>query len=110
MRKKLLLIRLHASIIESLSPTKFLVLLCCVGLSAIVAAHGQDRSTLRLVQTISLPGVSGRLDHMAVDEEKRRLFVAAVTRSSRLGRRQSYQHDFRHQGCSGRTVSWRRFQ
>jgi WD40 repeat protein len=57
---------------------KFLALLCCVALSAMVPAHGQDRPTLRLVQTISLPGVSGRLDHMAVDEEKKRLFVAAV--------------------------------
>jgi hypothetical protein len=30
------------------------------------------------VQTIPLPGVKGRLDHMAVDLEKKRLFVAAV--------------------------------
>lgn len=30
------------------------------------------------MQTLPLPGVSGRLDHMAVDLEKKRLFVAAV--------------------------------
>src|SRR6266478_5660560 len=41
-------------------------------------AHGQDKPTLRLLQTIPLSGVSGRLDHMAVDLEKKRLFVAAV--------------------------------
>ena len=52
----------------------------CVGLlaAAFVPAYGQDKLTLRLVQTIPLPGVSGRLDHMAVDLEKKRLFVAAV--------------------------------
>jgi WD40 repeat protein len=41
-------------------------------------AYGQDRPTLRIVQTISLSGVRGRVDHMAVDLEKKRLFVAAV--------------------------------
>jgi hypothetical protein len=56
------------------------VLLCCVGLlAALVPAYSQDKLTLRLAQTISLPGVGGRLDHMAVDVEKRRLFVAAVS-------------------------------
>jgi hypothetical protein len=44
----------------------------------LIPAHGQDKPTLRLVQTIPLSGVSGRLDHMAVDLEKKRLFVAAV--------------------------------
>jgi hypothetical protein len=37
----------------------------------------QDRQALKLVQTILLPGVRGRLDHMAVDLEGNRLFVAA---------------------------------
>jgi hypothetical protein len=45
---------------------------------ALLPAYGLDKDTLRLVQTIPLPGVGGRLDHMAVDLEKRRLFVAAV--------------------------------
>jgi hypothetical protein len=35
-------------------------------------------AALRLVQVVPLPGVAGRLDHMAVDLEKKRLFVAAV--------------------------------
>jgi hypothetical protein len=60
---------------------KRLLAMCCAGLLAIpfISAHGQDKLSLHLVQTIPLPGVSGRLDHMAVDLEKRRLFVAAVS-------------------------------
>jgi hypothetical protein len=38
----------------------------------------QETQTLRLVQTIQLPGVVGRLDHMGVDLGQKRLFVAAV--------------------------------
>ena len=38
----------------------------------------QEKPALRLVQTIPLPGVKGRLDHMGVDLEKKRLFVAAT--------------------------------
>jgi len=56
----------------------FRILLCCLGLLGIIRAQGEERPALRLVQTIALPGVGGRLDHMAVDLEKRRLFVAAV--------------------------------
>src|ERR1700675_5144577 len=37
-----------------------------------------EKQPLRLVQTIPLPGVKGRLDHMGVDLEKKRLFVAAT--------------------------------
>jgi hypothetical protein len=59
---------------------KHLLILCCVGLLSfpLIPVYGQDKPTLRLVQTIPLSGVSGRLDHMAVDLEKNRLFVAAV--------------------------------
>src|SRR3979411_990630 len=32
---------------------------------------------LRLVQTISIPGVEGRFDHLAVDLKGKRLFLAA---------------------------------
>jgi hypothetical protein len=65
------------------SQMKPLLFLCCVGiLAAILPAQGEDRPTLRLLKTISLPDVGGRLDHMAVDVEKRRLFVAAVANGS----------------------------
>jgi hypothetical protein len=72
---------MKASFVTSdLDLMKRLISLCCVGLlsAAMMPAHGRDQFTLRLVQTIPLPGVSGRLDHMAVDLEKNRLFVAAV--------------------------------
>jgi DNA-binding beta-propeller fold protein YncE len=37
-----------------------------------------DAPPLRLVQTIPLPGVQGRIDHLAVDVAGQRLFVAAL--------------------------------
>jgi YVTN family beta-propeller protein len=40
---------------------------------------GGTTSTLRLVQSIQLPNVGGRIDHMALDSQSgRRLFVAAL--------------------------------
>src|SRR6202051_734429 len=42
----------------------------------------QKRQALRLVQAIPLPGVTGRLDHMGIDLEKKRLFVAAVANNT----------------------------
>jgi hypothetical protein len=47
--------------------------------TALNPAYSEEKPALRLVQTIPLPGVAGRLDHMAVDLDKRRLFVAAVS-------------------------------
>jgi hypothetical protein len=45
---------------------------------SVIRTSAQERQALKLVQTIPLPGVTGRLDHMGVDLEKKRLFVAAV--------------------------------
>src|SRR5437016_2642179 len=43
------------------------------------AASAVDESApLKLVQTIPLPGVEGRIDHMAVDVKGGRLFIAAL--------------------------------
>src|ERR1700680_2600403 len=43
-----------------------------------VPGHSQSRKDpLRLVQTISIPGVEGRFDHLAVDLKGKRLFLAA---------------------------------
>ena len=52
---------------------------CCLAMVVGVAlpASAQEKQALKLVQTIPLPGVRGRLDHMGVDLEKKRLFVAA---------------------------------
>jgi DNA-binding beta-propeller fold protein YncE len=41
------------------------------------AAHAQAK-TLQLTQTIPLPGVEGRIDHMALDAASDRLFVCAL--------------------------------
>jgi DNA-binding beta-propeller fold protein YncE len=39
---------------------------------------GQDGSSLKLIQKITMPNVKGRLDHLGVDLEGKRLFVAAL--------------------------------
>src|SRR3984893_14720240 len=50
------------------------LLICCARV-----ANSQDaKPPLRLVQTISLPNVKGRLDHMDVDVKGKRLFVAGL--------------------------------
>jgi hypothetical protein len=46
------------------------------------ATSAQETQALRLVRTIPLHGVTGRLDHMGVDLEKKRLFVAAVANNT----------------------------
>jgi DNA-binding beta-propeller fold protein YncE len=43
----------------------------------IIAAHAEER-TLKLKQTIPLPGVEGRIDHFALDASGQRLFVCAL--------------------------------
>jgi hypothetical protein len=47
-----------------------------------IHTSAQEKQALKLVQTITLPGITGRLDHMAVDLENKRLFVAAVANNS----------------------------
>jgi WD40 repeat protein len=57
--------------------TAFLIALVC---SARLAA--QDNCPLRLVQTIPMPNVKGRIDHMDVDVKGKRLFVAGLENGS----------------------------
>ena len=40
--------------------------------------EAQSTSALRQVAAITLPGVKGRIDHLAFDAKRRRLFVAAL--------------------------------
>src|SRR5947208_12653649 len=47
-----------------------------IALVSLQAASGQ--TSLALVGTIDLPGVEGRIDHLAVDTAARRLYVAAL--------------------------------
>src|SRR5262250_3804484 len=45
-------------------------------------AVAQQKQPLRLVQTIALPGVKGRIDHIDVDVQGKRLFVAGLENGS----------------------------
>jgi hypothetical protein len=46
------------------------------------AAQGQEAVQLELERTIPLPNVSGRIDHLAIDIERQRLFVAELGNGS----------------------------
>jgi hypothetical protein len=60
----------------------FAVFFIAVFSGCVIQSSAQEKQALRLVQTIPLPGVTGRLDHMGVDLEKKRLFVAAVANNT----------------------------
>jgi DNA-binding beta-propeller fold protein YncE len=51
-------------------------------LGAIAVAPVQSQETLTLVRSIPLPGVEGRIDHLAIDRSGRRIFVAALGNDS----------------------------
>src|ERR1700681_1195564 len=63
--------------ISSIFITAFVLVLVC---SERLAA--QDNYPLRLVQTIPMPNVKGRIDHMDVDVKGKRLFVAGLENGS----------------------------
>jgi DNA-binding beta-propeller fold protein YncE len=61
----------------------------CVGAAALLCSSGlvsramaQEKDPLRLVQTISMPNVKGRIDHVDVDVKGKRLFVAGLENGS----------------------------
>src|SRR5882672_12410457 len=58
---------------------RLLAVVSCL-LLCTVLGHSQDgkKQPLQLVQTITLPNVKGRLDHMEVDVHGKRLFVAGL--------------------------------
>src|SRR5258708_25187128 len=55
-----------------------LVLLPLTGQSPHALIQGPQKNPLVLVQTIPLPDVEGRIDHLAVDIKNQRLFMAAL--------------------------------
>ena len=61
-----------------------LCMLCATACSAKPATFDprDPRSPLRLVRTIPLPDVRGRIDHMAIDPRANRLFVAEIGNGS----------------------------
>src|SRR5207245_6758827 len=54
---------------------QFLLSLLCL---FALGAHGANPTSLKLIQTIPLPDVKGRIDHLEIDTKGRRLFVAAL--------------------------------
>ena len=56
----------------------FSVLGLTVIASVSTQVYAQDHAPLKLVQTIPLPGVKGRMDHLGVDVTCQRLFAAAL--------------------------------
>ena len=69
--------------LRKLSPIG-LTLLVLVTLYFTCTTHssGQENQALRLVQTIPMPSVKGRIDHMDVDLNGKRLFVAGLENGS----------------------------
>src|SRR5438552_6680526 len=47
-------------------------------LVALANVHAQEKEPLRLIRTIPMPNVKGRIDHMDVDVKGKRLFVAGL--------------------------------
>jgi DNA-binding beta-propeller fold protein YncE len=60
----------------------FSVLILTVFASLSTQAYAQDHVPLRLIQTIPMPNVKGRIDHMDVDVKGKRLFVAGLENGS----------------------------
>src|SRR5947209_3134596 len=49
---------------------------------AAATMNAQNKEALKLVQTIPLPDVKGRIDHMDVDVKGKRLFVSGLENGS----------------------------
>src|SRR4051794_13723952 len=60
------------------SQTMFAVICLILALLGERNANAQDKLPLQLIQTIAMPNVSGRLDHLGVDVDGGRLFAAAL--------------------------------
>jgi DNA-binding beta-propeller fold protein YncE len=54
------------------------VVFCFLGCAALAGSQEGVKQPLQLVQTISIPNVKGRLDHMEVDVLGKRLFLAGL--------------------------------
>jgi DNA-binding beta-propeller fold protein YncE len=49
-----------------------------IGMGRVLSVEGQTAAPLRLERTIELPDVQGRIDHLTIDLETGRLFMAAL--------------------------------
>ena len=59
-------------------PAMFMAMSVLLAATGARNAHAQDKLPLRLVQTIPLQNVKGRMDHLGVDIKGQRLFAAAL--------------------------------
>ena len=59
---------------------KLIATLMFLCLSSVAAA--QNEAALKLVQTISMPDVDGRIDHFSIDVTGRRVFLAALAKNT----------------------------
>jgi len=50
--------------------------------ASVSQCEAQEKESLRLVQTIPMPNVKERIDHMDVDVKGKRLFVAGLQNGS----------------------------
>ena len=57
---------------------RILALVCVFAQPGLSARPANPKAPLRLIQTIPLPGVEGRIDHLAWDAIGQRLFLAAL--------------------------------
>lgn len=53
-----------------------------IGITGVSPRRAHGAELLRPIQTISLRGVEGRIDHMAIDPARKRLFLAALGNNS----------------------------
>ena len=61
------------------SPVKWLLaVVVLIGCANTASSQKAPKQPLRLLQTISMPNVKGRLDHMDIDVKGKRLFVAGL--------------------------------
>ncbi len=68
---------MHSHKIASLSTLLILTIVFFAGIS-----QGQEANPVRLIRTIPVPNIKGRIDHMASDAPGKRLFVAALGNNS----------------------------
>jgi len=59
------------------SSIRIAFLVTSVAMIAVPATPSQDASSVRLIQSVELPGYSGDFDHFAVDYDRNRLLLAA---------------------------------
>jgi hypothetical protein len=86
------------------------VFLTALVLASATLAIGQAAAPLKLEQTIELPDVQGRIDHMSIDIAGQRLFVSALGNNTvevvdlKAGKRAHTISGLKEQGRNGESV------